>query len=110
MDVLLRIKRLVLEGRMRITEKSRDEMELDESDPAGMARRRFIRTLTVGPKQLLGAAIGEPVGRAISGVFAANPPSVRHLYAAGLVLVMAWAVPLLAKRSRRGELQTPAES
>ncbi|MEK6642553.1 MAG: hypothetical protein AABZ08_01480 [Planctomycetota bacterium] len=50
MDVLLRIKRLVLEGRMRITEKSRDEMELDDIEPAEVAEailsaRRIDKTL-----------------------------------------------------------------
>ncbi len=33
MDVLLRIKRLVLQGRVRFTDKARDEMESDELDP-----------------------------------------------------------------------------
>ena len=34
MDVLLRIKRLVFEGRVRFTEKARDEMEVDELSPS----------------------------------------------------------------------------
>ena len=34
MEVLLRIKRLVLHGQVRFTEKARGEMEADELDPA----------------------------------------------------------------------------
>lgn len=34
MEVLLRIKRLVLQGRVRFTEKARDEMETNELDSA----------------------------------------------------------------------------
>ncbi|MEK6644115.1 MAG: polysaccharide deacetylase family protein [Planctomycetota bacterium] len=78
-------------------------------DPLGMARRRFIRTVSEGPRELFGAAIGEPVGRAISGVFAANPPSVRHLYAVGLVLVLAWTVPVVVGRQRRAANSAQAE-
>ncbi len=37
MDVLLRIKRLVLQGRLRITEKARHEMEIDDLDPLEVA-------------------------------------------------------------------------
>ncbi|MBI5764405.1 MAG: polysaccharide deacetylase family protein [Planctomycetes bacterium] len=69
-------------------------------DPAGMARRRFIRTMTEGPKQLLGAAIGEPVSRAVSTLFATHPPSARHLYGAMGLLALAWAVPVMARKKR----------
>ena len=34
MDVLLRIKRLVFQGRVRFTEKARDEMEVDALSPS----------------------------------------------------------------------------
>lgn len=37
MDVLLRIKRLVLTGRIHFTEKASDEMEAEELDPAEVA-------------------------------------------------------------------------
>lgn len=37
MDVLLRIKRLVLQGRLRITEEARDEMESDDLDALEVA-------------------------------------------------------------------------
>ena len=34
MDILLRIKRLAFQGRVRFTEKARSEMELDKLEPA----------------------------------------------------------------------------
>lgn len=69
-------------------------------EPIGMARRRFIRTVTEGPKALLGAAIGEPVARAVGQLFTTQPPSARHLAIAFGALVVAWAVPMMARKQR----------
>lgn len=79
-------------------------------EPIGMARRRFIRSVTEGPKALLGAAIGEPVARAVGQMFTTQPPSARHLALALGALVAAWAVPVIARmqRTQRAALREQA--
>jgi len=67
-------------------------------DADGMARRRFVRTLSAGPVQLLGTTFGRPLSRFLCIIFAKHPPNHQAVILGLAGLFVVWTVTIMVRR------------